>query len=280
MQCLGNQFESSIFKFADPSTLGRSLLEGNKDHLLSRARSELMKQEHQVGSLISCINELQQQAYGQGLELQDAHHGYVESRREQARLQDELSLKEKLHRDPQTRSIHEFGEMKRAQGLRVDEFSVQKFRESHETIQRLTAQLQSLQEQMNSMNDSGEFQEVESNHSGILSHVPSQPEEIPSSSSMLSRDKHLPCDTWNSPGLQENVFGNQCSTFGSPGNHSQGIHYGATPGAIVHKTPRETESVPQAIGTGTVDHEFFNSSGNSAEPYGRAAKTANIGAAI
>ena len=46
-----NQFGSSMFKYADPSKLGRSLLEGNKDHLLSQARSELMKQEYQVGSL-------------------------------------------------------------------------------------------------------------------------------------------------------------------------------------------------------------------------------------
>ena len=96
--------------------------------------------------------------------------------------------------------------MKRAQELRVDEFSIQKLRESHETIQRLTSQLQSMQEQMNSMGDSGEFQEVESNHSGRLSHVSSQPEVIPSSSSLLSRNKRLPFDTWNAPGLQENVF--------------------------------------------------------------------------
>ena len=47
-------------------------------------------------------------------------------------------------------------------------FSVQKLRESHETIQRLTSQMQEVQEQMNSMNDSGEFQEVESNHSEIV----------------------------------------------------------------------------------------------------------------
>ena len=42
----GNQLKSSIFKNADPSNLVRSLLEGNKDHLLSQARSELIKQEH------------------------------------------------------------------------------------------------------------------------------------------------------------------------------------------------------------------------------------------
>ena len=53
--------------------------------------------------------------------------------------------------------MHDTGEMKRAQELRVDEFSVQKLRESHDTTQKLTSQLQSMQEQKNSMNDSGEF---------------------------------------------------------------------------------------------------------------------------
>ena len=65
----GNQFKSSVFKHADQSNLGRSLLEGNKDHLLSQARSELMRQEHQVESLNNCISELQQQTCAQRLEL-------------------------------------------------------------------------------------------------------------------------------------------------------------------------------------------------------------------
>ena len=77
-----------MFKHAHPSKLGRSLLEGNKDHSLSHERSELMKQEHQVESLNSRTNELQQQAYAQGMELPDAHDGYVESRREQSLLQE------------------------------------------------------------------------------------------------------------------------------------------------------------------------------------------------
>ena len=99
------------------------------------------------------------------------------------------------------------GEMKRAQEQRVDEVSVQILRENHETIQKLTSRLQEMQEQMNSINDSGEFQEVESNYSGRLSYVSSVPTMIPSSRSMLSRDKRLLLDTWNTSGLQENVFG-------------------------------------------------------------------------
>ena len=71
----GDQFESSVHsvvRFA------------NKDQLLHQAMSELMKQEHRLGSLTSCINKLQQQTSAQRLELQDAHHGYIESRREQS----------------------------------------------------------------------------------------------------------------------------------------------------------------------------------------------------
>ena len=97
--------------------------------------------------------------------MEDAHHGYAESRREQVRLQEELVWKEKAFRDTQIRSMYEMGEMKRAQELRVEEFSVQKINRKFETIQRLTSQMKDMQGQMNSMNDSGEndsgeFQEV------------------------------------------------------------------------------------------------------------------------
>ena len=78
---------------------------------------------------------------------------FVESRRVQVRLQEELSVKEEVLRDTQIRSMHEVGEMKRTQEPRVDEVSVRKLRENHETIQKLTYQLQEMQEQMNSMND-------------------------------------------------------------------------------------------------------------------------------
>ena len=54
-------FQKKKKKNANPSNLGRSLLEGNKDHLLGQARSDLMKQELQVESLNNCISELQQQ---------------------------------------------------------------------------------------------------------------------------------------------------------------------------------------------------------------------------
>ena len=113
--------------------------------------------------------------------------------------------------------------MKRAQVQQVDEMSMQKVRENHETIQHLTFQLQQMPEQMNSMNSSGEIQDIEPHFCGRLSHVSSQPEMIPSSRSLLSRDKRLPLDTQNQSRVQEKVFANQFSTFDSPRNHSQRI---------------------------------------------------------
>ena len=127
-------------------------------------------------------------------------------------------MKEKAIRETQTRSMYEMGEMKRAQLLRVDEFSIQKLREvMNEIIQRLTSQVQELQERMHYLNDFGKFQEVESNDSGQISHVSSQPARIQSPRSMVSCDKRLPPDTWNRSGSQENVsfFANPRSTFES-----------------------------------------------------------------
>ena len=68
----GTQFKSSVFKNVDPSNWGRSLQEGNKDHLLRQRKSELTRQERQVGSPNNCISELQQHTHAQRLELQDA----------------------------------------------------------------------------------------------------------------------------------------------------------------------------------------------------------------
>ena len=132
-------------------------------------------------------------------------------------------MKEKVLRHTQIRNMHEMGVTKRAQEQRIDEVSGQKLRENHETIQQLTSQLQQMQEQVNSMNASGDFEDVESNYSGKWSYVSSQPVMIPSARALLSRDKRLPLDTWNQSGLQENVLGNQFSTFDSPTDYSQRI---------------------------------------------------------
>ena len=97
---------------------------------------------------------------------------------------------------------------------------------------------------MNSKSGSGDFQDVESNYSGRLSHVSSQLVMIPSSRALLRLDKRLPLDTWNPFGLQENVFGNQFSTFDSSRDYSQRRQS--------DDVQRNREAVPEAERTKTV----------------------------
>ena len=117
---------------------------------------------------------------------------------------------------------------------------------------------------------------------------------IQSSRSLLSRDKRLPLDTWNQSGLQENVVGNQFSTFDSPRGHPQRIQCddvernreavleaGRTKTIHTREDRLNQGKISNAdIRHKTVDYEFYNAGGNTAELHGRTAKTANIGIAF
>ena len=133
---------SSLFGNTNPSNFSGTLLESNKDHLLNQAKSDLARKESHVESLNKCINDLQKRTEVQDRASQEVQNEFVESRREQARLQEELIRKENALRDTQIRSMRELAKMKRAQEQRIDEVSVQKLRENDETIQQLTSQLQ------------------------------------------------------------------------------------------------------------------------------------------
>ena len=71
----------------------------------------------------------------------------------------------------------------------------------------------------------------------MVVHVSSEPAMIPSSRTLLSRDKRLPIDTWNQSGLLR-FYGNQLSAFNSPRNHPQRIQS--------DDVQRNQETVPDA----------------------------------
>ena len=174
--------------------------------MLSEAKSEVLKQECRAESADCAIREFQRQFPSNLMEIDHTNLGYETSRREQTRLHEELAKRERALRETHVSSIHEVEELKRAQELRIDEFSTEELRESHDTIHELTPQIQELQERVNLMNDSGEFQDVASACSEKLSHVPIQPAVVPSPRCMTSRDQSLRPDTWNLLGTSRNVF--------------------------------------------------------------------------
>ena len=103
--------------------------------------------------------------------------GNEESRRQQARLHEELAQREKTLRDARIRNIHEVEELKRAQEMRIDEFSRNEWRVSHATFQEHTS------------SDSNNFQDVESTCSGKFSNVPSQRAIVTSLCGMLRKSR-------------------------------------------------------------------------------------------
>ena len=107
--------------------------------------------------------------------------------------------------------------------MRSDEFSRHELRKSHAAFQDLTSQIQELQETMNYMSDSREFQDEESICSGKLTHVPSQPAIVPSLGGMLSRDQSLRPETWNLLGTSGNVFDRPCVLINSSSTPYQGM---------------------------------------------------------
>ena len=64
------QMWSSVSRNANPSDLSGTLLEGDKDHLLSQARSDLARRELHVESLNRCIGDLQKRTEAQNRALQ------------------------------------------------------------------------------------------------------------------------------------------------------------------------------------------------------------------
>ena len=76
------------------SNLSGTLLAGNKNHLLNQARSDLARKEIPVESLNKCIDDLQKRTEVQDRALQEVPNEFVESRREQTRLQYEFFTEE------------------------------------------------------------------------------------------------------------------------------------------------------------------------------------------
>ena len=81
-------------------------------------------------------------------------------------------------REANEKSLNEMEELKRFQGSTFDTFARTKLVENQDTILELTGKILELQNEINCMNDSRDFQDAESVRSGH-SHVASQPVSFP-----------------------------------------------------------------------------------------------------
>ena len=115
-------------------------------------------------------------------------------------------------------------ELKRFQGSTFDTISRRRLIEDRDTILELTGKIQELQNEINCMSDSRDFQDAESVRSG-QSHLPSQPVFFPpvrDPGGTLSRSLGMPSrnngppSIWDTHGKSGNVSANPTSSSSAP----------------------------------------------------------------
>ena len=170
------------------------------------------------------IQKLNEMIESQRGESYRAHQGDEPLRRDQPLLQEHLLEQNQDLREAHEKSLNEMEELKGFQGFTFDTISRRKLVEDRHTILELADKIQELQNEINCMNDSRDFQDAESVRSGN-SHVASQPvffPHHPDPGGMLSRSlgmpsrKNGPPVIWDTHGISGNVFANPTASSSAP----------------------------------------------------------------
>ena len=139
-------------------------------------------------------------------------------------LQEELLRQQQDFREVHQQDLIKMKELHKFQNSTFDEFTRQKFIEDQKIIMELSGRLQELQNEVNCMNDSKDFQDVESVRSGN-SHVTSQPGVFPKHhpfegllrpSFISQRQTEKPPTTWDTSGISGNVFAHPQASSSDP----------------------------------------------------------------
>ena len=136
-------------------------------------------------------------------------------------------------------SLNKMEELKKFQSSTFDTIARRRLVEDQDTILELTGKIQELQNEINCMNDSKDFQDAESIRSGN-SHVTSRPVSFPPHpipGGMLSRSIGMPSrregppSIWDTHGISGNVFANPdaSSSLSSRIESMEFVNRGAAP---------------------------------------------------
>ena len=150
------------------------------------------------------------------------HHELQAARAEEERriLQEELWRQQKDFRGVHQQSLTEMEELRKFQSSTFDTLARRKLIEDQNTIMELSGRLQELQNEVNCMNDSKDFQDAESVRSGN-SHVTNQPMLFPKHplpegmlrpSFVSPRRKEGPPCIWDTHGISGNVVANSLAS--------------------------------------------------------------------
>ena len=180
----------------------RTLLEEQRQTIIAEYREKVSHHELQAAQAEEERRLLQGQLWQQKLEFREAHQ----------------------------RSPTEMEDLRKFQSSAFDTVARRKLIEDQNTILELSGRLQELQNEVNCMSDSKDFQDAESIRSGN-SHVTSRPVSFPPHpvpEGMLSRSFGVPSrregppSIWDTHGISGNVFANPDASSSAP--YRQELH--------------------------------------------------------
>ena len=191
----------------------RTLLDKQKGQILAECQAKIKKHEFQAAYDRRSLRKLGEIVESQQEELHCARAEELQ-RRDQQLLQGQLLQKNLELRQAHQRSLTEMEELRKFQSSTFDTVARRKLVEDQNTILERSGRIQELQNEINCMNDSKEFQDAESIRSGN-SHVTSRPVSFPPHpipEGMLSRSlgvprrREGPPSIWDTHGTSGNVF--------------------------------------------------------------------------
>ena len=161
-----------------------------------------------------------------------SHHELQAAQSEEERrlLQGQLWQQKLEFREAHQRSLTEMEELRKFQSSAFDTMARRKFIEDQNTILELSGRAQELQNELNCMNDSKDFQDAESIRSGN-SHVTSRPVSFPPHpipegmlrhSFVTPSRREGPPSIWDTHGISGNVFVNPDASSSTP--YPQELH--------------------------------------------------------
>ena len=144
----------------------RTLLERQREQILADCQAEIQKHEFQADYDRRSIQKLNETIESQKEEICRAHQGDERRRQDQQLLHAQLLRQNWELREAHEKSLSETEELKRFQGSTFDTIARRKLVEDQDTILELTGKIQELQNEINCMSDSRDFQDAESVRSG------------------------------------------------------------------------------------------------------------------
>ena len=198
-------------------------MDRQKEQILAECQAETKKHEFQADydrrrkQKLSETNESQQE---------QLHRAQAEEfqRRDQQLLHQRLLQQNSELREAHHESLNEMEELKKFQSSSFDTIARRRLVEDQDTILELTGKIQELQNEINCMNDSRDFQDAESVRRGN-SHVASRPVSFPPHpipEGMLSRLLGMPSrnkgppSIWDTHGISGNLFANPDASSSAP----------------------------------------------------------------